>query len=200
MSRYYCFSDTETAGLVAGTHSLLTSAFVVANEKLEKKAEFLFKYARDIYHVSAEALNVNKLDLIELWTNGIVGSGEKCSRRPANDLNQQMKKDFCRFKNGLYTLKEKGHEIILACHNRPFDKGFLILEHEWMFKDIFSEEGMDTKVDADAARRDGLLKSENSKLDTLRFVLGITHEGAHTALKDTLDTLELARYLRKLRK
>lgn len=66
MRRYFLF-DTETGGLDATKHSLLSFYGLILNQHLEKTGviDLLVKPDDGVYHVDIEALKVNKIDLIE---------------------------------------------------------------------------------------------------------------------------------------
>ncbi len=113
----YLAHDAETGGTVAGTHSLLTHYFGVytydiPSMKFTLRAELDLKVkpATGNYVVTAEALSVNKIDLIkhdkEAMTPEV--AGEKL----------------------YYFLKEHSDDgrnrLIRMGHNEPFDKDFAV--------------------------------------------------------------------------
>ena len=65
MTRFLAF-DAETGGIGADK-ALLTLYFIVLNEKFEvlDELDLRIKPNDDIYHVTAEALEINKINLVE---------------------------------------------------------------------------------------------------------------------------------------
>lgn len=74
MKRYLAF-DVETGGLYPDRASLLTAYFAVLDENFNAIDELEFQIKNDspndLYHVSAKALEINKIDLIALQSQGM---------------------------------------------------------------------------------------------------------------------------------
>lgn len=64
----YLIMDTETGGVGPKTTSLLSAAFIIADENLEVLKELHFKLkekeTNNIFHVTPAAMMINKIDLI----------------------------------------------------------------------------------------------------------------------------------------
>lgn len=74
MKRYLAF-DVETGGLYPDKASLLTAYFAILDENFNAIDELEFQIKNDspndLYHISAKALEINKIDLVQLQSQGI---------------------------------------------------------------------------------------------------------------------------------
>lgn len=192
--RHYLFSDTETAGLTPANYSLLESAFVLAGPDRKELFACQFYHKRERYSVSAGALKINKLDLVEVHSKGIAHDGTLESAREIPQLQELIER--------LQILRFHKHEIVLACHNVPFDLPFLLKEFPWLRSENFDENlisyrTLDTIGVAIAAEDAGLIQPKNLKLETLAPYFNIEHK-AHTALSDARACLHVYDHLIQL--
>lgn len=67
----YLFVDVETGGLDPQRHSLLTLGVVLADDQFNEIKTHSFLFSCDEYHVTAEALNVNGIDVTALRMLGV---------------------------------------------------------------------------------------------------------------------------------
>ena len=110
--KYLCF-DTETGGLEPTKHDLLSVTFFVVNaatDKVEDKLELFIKpEAGEPYRVTAEALKVNKIDLVK--HDAIAISTTEAALKVKIFLNNVFM---------------RGHKerLIPLGHNVPFDIAF----------------------------------------------------------------------------
>lgn len=179
------FTDVETGGVLPEKHSLLQVGMAVAEDgNIRDTMKFYVK--SDVYHVTAEALSINKLDLTsEQFQNG-------CNNQDGciNIINF-IQKNF---------VNEKP---ILVGHNVNFDKNFLtrfFINNDMNLEKYISYRMIDTmsliralidigKMPPTAASSKGAFDYFNIKVEKL-----------HDALDDTLATVELYQKLTALMK
>lgn len=82
----YIALDLETGGIGADKYSLLTGFFAVLNEKFEMIDKLEVALKSDVYRVSAKALEINKINLIEHE------AGAKDQETIVNEINHFLKK------------------------------------------------------------------------------------------------------------
>lgn len=70
----YLFIDTETGGLDPNMHSLLTFAAIATDDDFNELQTFSCAFKCELYHVSAQALRVNNLDIRALYETGVMYS------------------------------------------------------------------------------------------------------------------------------
>lgn len=164
------FLDTETGGIDPRVNSLLSIGLVIwENKKIITEKEFLVKEKN--YNVTAQAMEINKINLDELKKKGLEKSEIK------KEITNLVKNNF----------KEKA---ILAGHNINFDISFLkkIFE-EKEFSEIFSYRSIDTaSIIKYLSIKKGL--DLNSLDDAIKYYNLKVNE-RHTALGDAIVTAEL---------
>lgn len=188
--------DTETGGLDPKEHSLLSIGLVILdvyNTTVEvgNTLEVILKH--DTYKVTGEALNVNKINILEHHNKAV---------SPDEALNQIVK--FL-VDNGF----NQDNKATLAGHNVKFDIGFLRKlfnekqffiedglpelpeDSEWvdLFDRLFGHRTIDTSPIAKFLYHVGSHLSDNSSSSKLfeRYPLA-TELPTHTALGDALRT------------
>lgn len=179
MSDLLCFLDTETGGLDPETTSLLTAAFAIYDTAKKVVIDTLELSVRhEPYHVSAGALNVNKIDLVRHHQE---------ARTPGQCVD--MIKDF------LYN-RYKDTAAVLVGHNIAFDIGYLKkmyadTSHSELYTKCFSHRSLDTFGIAEFLKQTGKLQVDRCSGTHLFRHFGIKVEGRHTALGDCLATVQL---------
>jgi DNA polymerase III epsilon subunit-like protein len=170
--------DTETTGLTAGRHEIVSIAAVVVDEKTMEatdKFESLIKPMHES-HIDPEAMKKNKLKIEDL----------RVAPTPI-----QVRNCFYQWHDEMYD----GERISPLGHNYSFDKGFLKLFFgDDIYNERFSYHDEDTKVTAKYLQRCGSLEAESLSLSNLCEDFGIPIK-AHTALGDVYATLNLYREL-----
>lgn len=170
------FMDTETGGLDPRQHSLLQVG-LVAYEDGTVLDDLQIGISKDLYVITPQAMNVNKLDLGELQKNGV-----------KEDVAVLMIMDFIKVNFG----EEKP---VLAGHNISFDKDMVKSMFDRVriekFENYVSSRMIDTmsllwglynagKVPKSACSSEGAFKYFNIDVD-----------GRHTALADAHATVKL---------
>lgn len=174
--------DTETGGLEAGYHSLLTiAALAMVDGKVIDERSWYIR--QNTYTVSPEAMKVNGLSLIDLYEQG------KTVDVVADELN-----GFVRRFDTTFTDTATGKVKILKprCggHNVQFDRGFL--KATFPHLNLFHHEDVDTKTIASFLADAGLIEEGGMSLSGLyERIMDKPLEGAHDALADIRATAEL---------
>lgn len=175
------FVDLETGGTRPETHSLLTVGLVTLDTKtLELTRPVLVAVKHDLYHVNAEAMAVNGLDLVRHHEGAVP------PEQAANEV-----RDYLRF-------KRKGR-VMLGGHNVAFDVRFLksLLPD---YSELVLGGVVDTKSTAQFLIHAGKLpKTLNTRLEDLANFFGVEIR-PHDALSDaTASAGVYARMLALLR-
>ena len=179
MTQPYLFLDTETGGLVPGTHSLLSLGLVVGDgDRIVNSLEILVKH--EPFVVSAGGMKVNRINLVEHAAAAL---------EPAMALTVLEV-----FLSQHFPLRCQ--PIILAGHNVGFDQAFLkvFLESQGQaMEPRFSHRHVDTHSIAAALRDAGRLPLDNLSSTALfaHFGIIVPEPKRHTALGDALATFEL---------
>jgi DNA polymerase III epsilon subunit-like protein len=164
----YLFNDTETGGIDCYSHSLLTTAFLLVDDSNKEIDRLVLKVKPDdnVYHVRHEALNVNKINLVE-HTN-IAISYKEAAVEVVKFLN----------KNAVSKLNTQfvGHRI-------EFDAGFLKVSKvmdDLIFRNYVGKYFEDTSVIA------SFLKIKFNNLSDLatQLKIDISDLTAHTEMGD----------------
>lgn len=177
----YLAHDAETGGTRAREHSLLTHyfgvyGFDVANRRftLLGELDLRVKPADGNYIVTAEALNVNKIDLIRHDKEAI--TPDKAGEKLYGFLKQHS--------------DDGRNRLIRMGHNEPFDKDFVIMHllHEEIWKKFTDYGGVaDSSSFARFLKMQGKLPwNTRFSLRTLAEFLGVPVDPAelHTAKGD----------------
>ena len=175
--------DTETGGLEAGYHEMLTIAGIVEIDK-EIVNEFHFKI---------KPKYPDRLEPAALEYNNLTEAQVVAFEDPFN-VFYKLKKIFVKY--GL-----RYDKLICAGHNVGFDRRFLnAFFEEQGYKQLhyyLDYHSLDTMSVAAWLRYVGKLDIKNLKLSSLCQHFGIDFE-AHDALEDIRATRELAHRLQKL--
>ena len=180
MRRYFLF-DTETGGLEAAKHSLLSFYGLILNENFDllDSIDLMIKPDDGVYHVDIEALKVNKIDLIEHDKIAIPES------RASEKLLDFLVKHFV--ENGSSKLIPAGHNI--GRLDIPMGER-LIGFQKW--NTLFVQRTMDTGTLGQILIAQGKIPETNKgSLVELCNHYGIKSEGAHNAKND----VEMCRWL-----
>jgi len=177
--------DVETGGVTPET-SLLTAYFAVLDENLlvVDDLNLLVKPDDGNYVVTAQALAINKIDLIE---HDKVAMTYKAARTP---LYQFLERNY------------QGEKLIPVGHGTAFDvarvKKDLISQGSW--ENYVSYRTIDTSIVAQFLRAAGRFPdSVSGSLGSLVGHFGLLLEGElHTAREDTLQTVSVLRELLNL--
>ena len=186
--RYLAF-DCETGGLYTHKHSLLSIAFAVADENLEVidvlEMKLKDQETNATFKVTAGALAVNKINIIQHNKEAITFA----------DARQKLI---------AFLAKHKLNKFIPLGHNIGFDFGFV-------YENLMLKEEFDKFVDyrvLDTATIGRYLKEKGvgpagrkSSLEHWSEFLGLEakEEALHTAMFDTLLTVEVYRGMLKLK-
>jgi DNA polymerase III alpha subunit (gram-positive type) len=184
--------DTETGGLDPSKTSLLTAYFVMLNENLEAIDELelnIKKEKREAYSVTAEALEINKINLIEL-----------------HNAKESVTVDVARLKLFDFLKKHRAdgaNLIVPMAHNFTFDIGF-VYEH-LMPKETWDKfvdyHVLDTAVEANFLKRKGKIpKNIPTSLNALAkyFKMDLSRGALHTAKFDTVLMVGVLEEMMKL--
>lgn len=166
----YLFVDLETGGLKAEKHPILQLAAVVTNSDLEPRAYFMTYINPEDMECDPKALEVNRLNLTFLKQQ--IGEAQAMSA----------------FFNWLPHRRMKW-----AGYNAPFDIGFIrAAEKRTGISIPFIEPAVDILKICRAE-----LNLCSYKLDDVREHFGISKAGSHDAMKDIMDTIQIARKIKK---
>ncbi len=179
LKRPCLFLDTESGGLDAGQHSLLSLGLVVGEDGVVRHSLELF-LKHETYVVTGEALRVNRIDLSSHHRSAMDGQ----TAMAVLDI----------FLNQYFPCKHT--PIQLVGHNIAYDQAFLRRFWESQgrcFEDRFSHRTIDTHAMAWAMREAGMLSLESLNSTHLfeHFGVQIPVDQRHTALGDALGTFEL---------
>ncbi len=174
---YYIAVDTETGG-IGPEVSLLTAYFYVMDQNFKKVADLslAIKPDNDIYHVTAEALSINKINLIEHQKTAISSSEAGMKLR-----------------NFLVELTNQGAtKLVPIGHNVAFDleKIYANVLNKKEAQKYVSYRLLDTGVIAQFMKAAGILPdSVSGSLESLVLYFGVEKQVAHTAEGDVLMTV-----------
>jgi DNA polymerase III alpha subunit (gram-positive type) len=180
--KYFCF-DTELGGLKK-EYSLLTLYGQILNEDLNILDEIDLKIKPDdgIYKVSAEALKINGINLVEHDKNSI----------PLSEASEKFKNFICRHSMNLnQKIIPMGHNISLDI---KFAKNYLMNSTEW--EKHFSYRKVDSHSVAMFLGISGFLPKYNSySLKVLAEHFKLDTNGMHDARKDVEITTKLLKLM-----
>ncbi len=177
--------DTESGGLENEFHSLLTLSGIVVDDNLKPLAlPINLKIKHDVYRVTAKALEINKINLVEhdKVATTIEASG--------NELYKY-----------LLPFIENGRLGIIG-QNVEFDKGFVLKSGLIRIWDrFFNRDVLDTKEIASHLKTCEMIPKEvGNSLVQLANHFNIDSTGAHEAEKDLWMTLQVLNELRMITK
>ncbi|PYE51855.1 exonuclease domain-containing protein [Deinococcus yavapaiensis] len=175
------FVDTETGGSRPETHSLLTIGLVTLNTRsLDVTTPLLIRVKHEVYHVNAEAMEVNGIDLKE--HHALAVAPEEAAEAVR-----------------VYLRGDKGRRVMIGGHNVAFDERFLrALVPDW--RSLVLGATVDTKATAQFLLHAGALSNVGgTRLEDLaaRFDIPLR---PHDALEDAVATARVyAAFLELLR-
>lgn len=170
----YLIVDTETGGLIPGRHSLLEVGLAAyrGGEVIGRKQ---FYIQEEEYLVTPKAMEINKLDLAEVYKQGV---------GPYIAMLRII--DFVKLHFGEEKPKMLGQNV-------RFDREYikhLFMRNNYNIDDYIHYRVMDVQVLAQAAKDIGYLPEEASTgLHKLAPFLGYQPQGAHTAMGDIETTV-----------
>ena len=178
--------DLETGGIDTDK-SLLTAYFAVVDQDLNVlgELELTVKPNDGIYKVTARAMEVNKIDLVEHDTVAIP------EREACGQLFEFLK---------LHS-EVGANKLVPIGQNVKFDIDFvwehLVSRNTWEM--FCSYRVIDTATIGSFLKVAGLIPEEVSgSLGSLCKFFGVDQQAAHTAREDALVTLEVLRYMQVL--
>lgn len=185
MDKFLCL-DVETGGI--GTDkSLLTAYFMVLDSNFKKISDLSLKVKPDngIYQVTAQALSINKINLIE-------HEAEAIEEREAGTRLYE----FLRIASS-----DGKSKLIPVGQNVKFDIDFvwakLLTRSTW--EHFVSYRVMDTATIGQFLRFSGLLPMGNSgSLGSLAEAFEVTNPGPHTSEGDVLTTVGVLKGMMRL--
>lgn len=172
----YVSIDTETTGLDPVRHALISVAFVFKPD-LRKDyiaAQMEFKMNPGTFEIDPKALAVNGYteEEIRTWPD------RKKTAETIDDMLLEWGKAYGK-------LKPVGQ-------NYQFDRGFLLqIMPFYRYNSVFDYHYLDTMVVGDFLNLTGMITTAGTSLNSFRDFYGFPREGAHTALKDAFDTIEI---------
>jgi len=180
----YLAFDTETTGLDPTKHNVLTAYFVLLDESLNKIDSLALSIRRGEYVVSAKALEINKIDLVE-----------------HNKISASLFESRKKFEDFISPY----NDLICIGHNVQFDIDFIlsnkILSRELYKKHFNIEKKVDTLLILRKIKNDRKLPSEQSlslsKITDFLNIKLVGNENFHTAEYDILITIELLKYIKE---
>lgn len=179
----YLAIDSETGGIDPKTTCLLTATFFVLDHKFElvDKLESFIKYP--VYQVSAGALNVNKINLVE----------HEVKAKERSEVGFEVDAFLAK-----YSRQER---LTVIGQNVAFDIGFL---KEWLpevnWSTRISYRVIDTYPIAQYLQLVGLLPfGLKLSLGGLAEHFQIEHENAHDATADVITTVAVLKKMLDLR-
>jgi DNA polymerase III alpha subunit (gram-positive type) len=181
---FYLVMDTETGGLDPQRTSLLTAYFSVLDENLDLVDSFDMKLRQDVYHVTAAALEINHINLIELHHQG-----EEIDK-VTNKLNQFLRKYAV-------TGEDSCEPLVPVGQNIAFDlQGLKMRLPDVRWNKYVSYRVLDTQVIARFLQMQGKLPADlKCSLRSLASYFGVKDNAAHTADGDVLVTTEVLKFL-----
>jgi len=180
MTNYIAF-DTETGGINPEKSSLLTAYFAILNENLNVVDELslALKPNDGIFKVTAEALSINKLDIVQ-----------------HSALATEYQDAIGMLVSFLSTWTEDGkYKLTPIAHNIDFDLGFIwkyLTDKEWWEKYV-SYRKLDTAVLANFFKTAGVIgQNQKTGLGDLAKLYDISFEtAAHDARSDVGVMIEV---------
>jgi DNA polymerase-3 subunit epsilon len=175
------FTDTETGGLDPRYHSLLSVGVALwIDGRIVDTEQYFIK--RDIYKVTMEALEVNKLNVIEVCKKGI----------SEGNLFNSISTFLGR--NEIDPLRRGVPRLTLGGHNINFDVGFLKEADAYLFNQMFSYRTVDTSAIArflvDLGKLPEDLRGGSSQKLLDYFKIG-DPDKRHDSLADAIDAANL---------
>lgn len=182
----YLAVDTETGGLSEDV-SLLTAYLAVLDKDLQiiDELDLAIRPDDDVYHVTAEALSINKIDLVK-------HQAASMSRGKAGELLREFL--IRNSANGSYKILPLGHNV-------KFDLDRLyanVLNHKEAQKYV-SYRALDTGAVGEFLKSEGLIpESVSGSLSSYVEHLGVAKREAHTARGDVEMTVDVMKAMKAL--
>ena len=176
--------DTETSGLSADTHEMLTIGMLlidVDKDKLDILEERHLLLKHDKYNLSRSAMHINNINIVEHDKHAIP------IKKVIQEINNFIEE---------YDLKE----TITIGHNFHFDQRFIRTTFEKFGCSYpFSLEKEDTRYIWEGLKKKGIIDPcKNAKLGTLAEHFDIDYSKAHDALADCKVTAQVYHKMLKL--
>jgi len=177
------FIDTETGGLDATKHSLLTIALAVySHGNILAEQEYIVKYKE--YVVTAKALEVNKINLVE--HDSIATESSIVVQQIQMYIHRNFRED---------------EKVIIAGHNIEFDNGFLtqLFENEnEQWSKLVSHRKLDTCSLMNYLMVTGKIDIKSASLESSIKHFEIETKARHTAEDDVRATIKLFECINKI--
>ena len=187
----FLWIDTETTGIDPSNSAIVElAAVLVDNGKERGERDFFMNPLNETFPFNAEAAAVNGY------------SEEKIKSFPSEDEIAGNIINF--FYDCFHNYKADGSEdekCFFTGYNAGFDYAFVkaLLERHGAKMDDYFCGIVDVYAQAKKARDMGVLSGlPNLKLTTITKSLGVSHEGAHTALSDVRATRNVAMKLHRM--
>ena len=170
------FIDTETGGLDAKKHSLLTIALAVYKDgAILSESEYKVKHKE--YIVTPKALEVNNINLIE--HDKKASEGSFIVQQIIMYINRNFRRD---------------EKVIIAGHNIEFDNGFLAKlfdDENEVWSKLVSHRKIDTCSLINYLMVTGKIDLKSASLEESIKYFKIETEARHTAEADVRATIKL---------
>ncbi|WP_179208020.1 3'-5' exonuclease [Clostridium diolis] len=180
MSKKILFIDTETGGIDAEKHSLLSIGLVIWEDKrIIDSKEFFIKH--ETFNVTPTAMKINKIDFQEFL---------KVAKEPHIILSEIMEFLKRNFNNNF--------PVVLGGHNTNFDISFFknfLMEHRVDFNSLFSYRFIDTSSILKYLYYANIVTEDISSADAAFEYFNIDVKNRHSALGDAIATAELFNHL-----
>lgn len=182
----YLATDTETGGVTSGV-SLLTVYFAVLDASLNviDELQLKLKPSDGIYHVTGEALGVNRIDLVEHDKAAITKS--EAGALLYNFLNKHS--------------PQGATKLIPVGHNVAFDLQIIYSEllNKQTMQRFVSYRMLDTGVIAQFLKLTDVIPEEVSGgLGSLVKLFGVEQREAHNEKADTLMTVDVLKAMTRV--
>jgi len=188
----YFFYDTETGGLDETKVSILSLSCIVANEELNvvDELDFFIKPTDGVYRVQANAMKVNKIDLVEHDLKAVTD----CF----------VIRDLCEY----FHMTNTALPITVVTHNGDLDRRFLkqmLNNNGYEYDNFFFKRSIDTCATGMLLKNVGIIPADNDCSLVQLFNHFYPNEAetlkvAHSAKTDTRMTLAVFKAMRQLLK
>lgn len=180
--------DTETGGLDADKHSLLSIAGVMWNPEVGSKEIFSFYVREPTLNISQESININRINLNDVINTGL--TPDQAIIRIQHNIKKYFEEKGMSFAAGFPL-------ITLAGHNIAFDISFLkrlfrLASKAWEYDSMFTHRTLDTCSIMRFLQLSGKIPGTKASSDELFKVcnINIPQNERHTALGDAKATAQ----------
>ena len=98
MAKYICF-DTETTGLDANIHNLLTGCFIILDFQFNELDRLNISLKSDNYTINVESMQVNKINIINHHNNNMTRTNLETKKKLTDFITG---KAACLIRSGLH--------------------------------------------------------------------------------------------------